>query len=172
MCEIWKDIEGYEGYYQVSNLGRVKSLERLVIGKNGKRYFCESKELFGTVDSTGYLMVTLRKDGTRKTISVHRLVAKTFIPNPDGKPTVDHINRVTTDNRVDNLRWATMSEQADNRDDTKREKPVIGIKGETVLYFESVSKAERHGFNQSAICNCCRGRVKTHHGYTWYYFKG
>lgn len=166
MTEVWKDIEGYEGYYQVSNLGRVKSLERLVIGKNGKRYFCESKELFGTVDSTGYLMVTLRKDGARKTISIHRLVAKTFIPNPENKPTVDHINRNKTDNHVENLRWATHLEQADNTD---HKKPIVAIKGETILYFESAKQAEKYGFNSSTICECCRGKLKTHRGYEWHY---
>lgn len=166
MTEVWKDIEGYEGYYQVSNLGRVKSLDRIVEYKDGKKCLHKSKLLVGTDNGRGYLMVNLRKDGTRKSFLIHRLVAEAFIPNFDNKLTVDHINRDRADNRVENLRWATQLEQADNMDNKK---PIVAIKGETILYFESAKQAEKYGFNPPTICACCRGKVKTHRGYEWHY---
>lgn len=169
MTEVWKDIKGYEGYYQVSNLGRVKSLDRLVIGKDGKKYLYKGKLLAGRENGHGYLIVDLYKDGIPKKRTIHCLVAEAFIPNPENKPTVDHINRVTTDNRAENLRWATMNEQADNRGGASAKKPVVAIKGETVLYFESTKQAEKYGFVSSAICACCRGKRRTHCGYVWKY---
>ncbi|MDN3048054.1 NUMOD4 domain-containing protein [Enterococcus faecium] len=166
MCEIWRDIEGYEGLYQVSNLGGVRSLDRLIERKDGKKCLRKGKSLASADNGRGYLVVCLYKDGIQKSVHIHKLVAEAFISNPENKPTVDHINRVTTDNRAQNLRWATMSEQADNRD---REKPVTGIKGDTILYFKSAKQAEKYGFKQSAICLCCQGKRKTHHGYKWQY---
>lgn len=166
MCEIWKDIKGYEGLYQVSSLGRVRSLDRLVVYKNGKKCLHKGKLLIGTDNGRGYLIVNLRKDGVRKSFLIHRLVAEAFIPNPDNKLTVDHMNRNRADNRMDNLRWATRLEQADNTDNKK---PIVAIKGETILYFESAKQAEKYGFTPSMICNCCRGKKKTHCGYEWHY---
>lgn len=166
MTEVWKDIEDYEGYYQVSDLGRVKSLDRVIEYKNGTKRLLKGKQLIGTERGGGYLAVALCKDGTQKTAHIHKLVAKAFIPNPENKPTVDHINRNRTDNRVENLRWATYPEQVDNTD---RKKPVVGIKGKTVLYFESAKQTEEYGFTSSNICDCCRGKRKTHRGYVWKY---
>ena len=99
MNEIWKDVNGYEGDYQVSSLGRVKSF------KYGKE-----KILKPGKGSRGYLTVSLSKNKKGKTIKVHRLVALAFIKNPQGKRTVNHINGVKADNRLSNLEWATDSE--------------------------------------------------------------
>ena len=101
IAEVWKDIQGYECLYQVSNLGRVKSLRRSKIRK-----LCK--------DRGGYLCVSLKKHGTVKLCKVHRLVAIAFIPNPENKPQVDHINRIRNDNRVCNLRWVTNTENQYN----------------------------------------------------------
>lgn len=101
--EVWKDIDGYEGLYQVSNMGNVKSL------KWGKE-----KILKAGKNNHGYLAVVLCKDGKQKTHKVHRLVAEMFIPNLENKEQIDHINTIKTDNRVENLRWVTPKENVNN----------------------------------------------------------
>ena len=109
MDEIWKDIEGYEGLYQVSNLGRVKSLKRQVVDTVGFRIVPESY-LRGRL-RYGYRIVSLCKHGEINRCMVHRLVAKAFIPNPENKPTVNHIDGVRNNNIVTNLEWATYRDQ-------------------------------------------------------------
>ena len=107
--EEWKAIKGYEGLYEVSNLGRVKSIsytnqygtfDRVVILKG---WICE-----------GYQCVQLTRNNEKKTFKIHRLVAETFISNPDNLPEVDHINTIRDDNRVENLRWVTHKENMNN----------------------------------------------------------
>jgi hypothetical protein len=97
MEEIWRDIEGYEGIYQVSNLGRFKK----ILGENIIMKQTKSKE---------YPMIGLRKDKRQKMFLAHRIIAKTFIPNPENKPQVNHINGNRADNRLENLEWCTQSE--------------------------------------------------------------
>lgn len=115
MEEMWKDIEGYEGLYQVSSLGRVKSLERLV--KNNKKGgFRLIKEKVLSLCSSGrkYYYVTLNKGFSRQKVYIHRLVAEAFLPNPENKPCIDHINTIKTDNRIENLKWVTAHENTQN----------------------------------------------------------
>ena len=100
MVEIWKDIKGYEGLYQVSNLGRVKSLERIITKKNGVTLPIKEKILQYGIDRKGYYFVGLYKNSKGKNKSIARLVAEAFIPNPDNKPEINHINTIRTDNRV------------------------------------------------------------------------
>jgi hypothetical protein len=113
--EIWRDIEEYKGYYQVSNLGRIKSLDRIISHKGHATQYIKGKLCNGKIiKAGGYVVVSLSKNNKGKWIKIHQLVAKTFIPNPENKSEIDHINAIPTDNRVENLRWATRLENANN----------------------------------------------------------
>lgn len=113
IIEEWRDIPGYEGYYQVSNLGRVKSLRRLVVTSNGKKYYRDGVLLVQSI-MNHYLSVNLNKDGESKSRRVHRLVGLAFIPNPANKPQIDHIDGNKLNNTYINLRWVTEKENCNN----------------------------------------------------------
>lgn len=111
--EIWKPVKGYEGLYEVSNLGNVRSLDRhLMLGN----HYCllKGKPIKPYLTPKGYLMADLCKNSQRTHYLVHRLVANAFIPNPNNLPCIDHINTIKTDNRVENLRWCTNKENSNN----------------------------------------------------------
>lgn len=128
---IWKDILGYEGYYQISENGTIKSLERVVKHGNSVRHEKEKIKKH-TINNHGYPVVSLCKNGVTKHFAVHRLLAIAFIPNPDNKPFVDHINTYRTDFRLENLRWVTAKENANN--------PITLEKCKTNLYIPEVAK--------------------------------
>ena len=108
--EIWKDIKGYEGYYQISNKGRVKGLFRVVFHKLKGQKTIPKKILKSAISSPGYYAVKLTKNGKNKLIRIHRLLALHFISNPQNKPEINHKNGIKTDNRIENLEWVTRSE--------------------------------------------------------------
>ena len=118
--EIWKPVVGFEGYYEVSNLGRVRSLTRTIIRSDGKVRTFKGAILSGTKHNKGYRDVVLTRGGVSTRYLIHRLVALAFIPNPDNKPELDHVNTIRTDNRVENLRWATRKENCGNEITHKR----------------------------------------------------
>jgi hypothetical protein len=175
--EVWKDIKGYEGLYQVSNMGRVKSLEKKCKCCGGGVRTIRCKILKQTPYSNGYLMLSLSKENEIKKFMVHRLVAIMFIENTENKPTVDHKNTIITDNRVDNLRWATQKENLSNEITRKRFKEIQSETGRknvkfaqkshekkvkcvnTGEVFESLTKAGKHyGINSDGISSCCKGK--------------
>lgn len=114
--EVWKDVVGYEDRYQVSNMGRLRSKDILLHKSDGKTELRKGRLLTLNMNLHGYYMHLMSNgaDTPRKSMLVHRLVAMAFIPNPDNKPNIDHINTIRTDNRVENLRWCTQSENNRN----------------------------------------------------------
>lgn len=157
--EIWADIKGYEGHYQVSSFGRIKS-------------FCGKKEHILTQHDhkTGYLYVTLSKKGQAKQYRINRLVADAFLDNKDNLPIVNHKNEIKTDNNVLNLEWCTY--KYNNNYGTKLEKVSKKVgqykkDGTLVKIWQSLSDAKRAGYNGGNISSCCNGLRKTHGGYKW-----
>ncbi|WP_242227195.1 NUMOD4 domain-containing protein [Bacillus cereus group sp. BfR-BA-01315] len=177
MTEIWKDIEGYEGYYQVSNTGKIKNKRNSRIRKN-----CLTKY--------GYLNVQLLISGKDKTFQVHRLVAQAFIPNPNNKTQVNHIDGNKLNNNIDNLEWVTPKENMKHAWDiglykdsvesikknaikaqlaTRKKVAQYSLDGDYIRTFDSMREASRligRGGNGS-ISACCNGKLKTAYGYVW-----
>ncbi len=151
---VWKDIEGYEGLYQVSIFGEVRNT-------NGKT----RKSVLG---GHGYLQIMLSKCGETKTFLIHRLVAQAFIPNPDGLPEVNHKDENRQNNSVANLEWCTSQYNMDY----SRSKCVhqYDKRGNYIGSWKSTKEAERNlHISAGNISNCCTGRYKTAGGYVWRY---
>ena len=162
--EIWKELKGYEGFYEISNYGIIKSVSHLVkANKDGGVRYTTPRTLKFTNGWHDYLSVNLFKNGKGKTFYVHRLVAENFISNPENKPQVNHIDGNKHNNCVDNLEWCSDSENlihALNHDLLKNNKPVKCI--ETGIIYKSSGEAERKtGTSARTIRNVCAGK-----GYT------
>lgn len=111
--EIWKDVVGYEGLYQISSFGNVKSLGKTIDkGKFGKVFFPE--KLLSVFIDNQYFYIGLHKNKKQKKISIHRILAIAFIPNPENKPFINHKNGIKTDNRIENLEWVTPKENSEH----------------------------------------------------------
>lgn len=195
--ELWKDIEGYEGLYQVSNYGKVKSLAR---PRRIGMIWCIKKEVLmqQRINPSGYKTVVLHKDGKKKTKLVHRLVAFAFIPNENFFPVINHKDEIKTNNYYKNLEWCTQSynnmygTKREKTQKTKRErnsdfkalmkknlnhsygaeKPILCLRLDGTFFkrFDSVSNAARFiGDCPSHICACCKGRRKSVRGYKFVY---
>lgn len=161
MNEIWKSIEGYLNY-QVSNMGRVKSLNYNRTG--------EEKIMKNSKDKDGYLFVRLYKEGKEKTHKVHRLVAQAFISNPNNYPVINHKNELKDDNRVENLEWCSIAyNNTYNNKIAKCYKPVLqySIDGKLIGKLDSLKE---FGKPHNAISNCLRGNRKSAYGYIWRYY--
>ena len=171
--EIWKDIKGFEGLYQVSNYGRIKSLNRLYARGNKQK----EKILKLTINPRGYYQIGLRKQSIVKWYLVHRLVYEAFNGTiPEGLQ-VNHINEVKTDNRLSNLNLMTHKENINwgtgiERSTNKRSKPVLQFTLDNILVkeYSSTKQVERdNGFNHSHISACCNGKYKQMYGFKWKY---
>lgn len=168
MIEIWKDIQNYEGLYQVSNLGRVKSIIKKIILKN-------------MVDKCGYEYVHLSKNNVQKRKSIHRLVAETFLDNKNNLPCVNHKDENKQNNNINNLEWCTYSynnnygtkikKQSEKMlNNKKRSKQVIqyNLKNDKINEYLSLREAERQTkIKYIDISKCCKNKRKTAGGYIW-----
>ena len=190
--EIWKPVVGYEGLYECSNLGNVRSLNY--------RHTNTIKTLSPSINKDGYIRVHLWKNCKGKVLAVHRLVAEAFLPNPDNKPEIDHINTIKTDNTVflnedgsinyekTNLRWVTKKENMNNpltikdlskiRIGNENAKSIYRAvlqytkDGKLIKEWASMNSAARElKISRSGICDCCNGRnrCKSYGGYVWRY---
>lgn len=186
MKEIWKDIfyvdcrtkelVDYRGLYQVSNFGNIKNItnNHILKGDTSSKY--------------GHTRVYLYKNKKRKRYLKHRIVAHMFLELIDGKVYIDHIDTNPLNNNVNNLKWCTFKENYNNPltkekhsnnqfgkigDKNKLSIKIIGINLDTKekIIFNGLRDAERHGFKHGAISNCCKGKVKKHKGYKWYYLE-
>lgn len=196
MKEEWRDIPQYEGLYQVSNQGQIRSIDRIV-RRNGET----TKNLRGFIllplyQKSGYMFVFLSKNGKAKRIAIHRAVALAFIPNPENKPEVNHINEDKTDNRVENLEWATIKENRNygtriargiaNRNQTGEKNGMFGkrgslnpnskkvlqydLSGQFIREYDSVKMAaEMTHSNASLIARVANGYLKQTNSFIWRY---
>lgn len=168
MEEIWKDIEGYKGFYKVSNLGNIKSLPR-----NGT--VNEERIIKPCKNNNGYVKIGLNKEGIIKYKTIHRIVAESFIPNPNNLEQVNHINGNKEDNRVDNLEWCTQSENIKHCMNVlgKMKRKVMKIDTKTnkiIQTFDSTVEAMKEtGIDRTNITRCCNGKLVTAGGYIWKY---
>lgn len=171
MNEIWKDIEGFEGYYQISNLGRVKSFCQPTQYRKPKEHILKP-----SISNTGYCQVTLYKDTKRKKFLVHRLVAFAFVPNPNDYPHINHKDENKLNNSAENLEWCTALYNnrygtAKIRSIETRRKPVeqLTLDGTSIAKYYSIKVAsDLLGFDRTRIQKCCNnGGVG--YGYYWRY---
>lgn len=175
--EEWKDIRGYEGLYQVSNEGRVKSLERVVECGNqyGRFIRCYAERILEPQNDYGdeHQFVFLSKNGKQTKKYVHALIATAFIPNTNGYTIVHHKDHNPFNNRIENLEWTNRIEhmrEHDNLDKPKRIVYQYTLEGELVGIWECVRDIERTlAFSSGHISKCCNGKCKTAYGYKWSY---
>ena len=183
MTEIWKtavyDSEPYEGF-EVSNLGRIMSLNYRRTGR--------AELLTPSDNGYGYLQVHLRKNGKPKWCCVHRLIAETFLENPENIPQVNHKDENKTNNFVflnedgtvnkekSNLEWKNPKENSNHGTRNERiakalSKPVLqlSLSGDLIREWPSIAECGRNGFSLSAVCKCCNGKQKTHKGFRFQY---
>lgn len=190
--EEWRDVVGFEGFYKVSNLGRVVALERQVIGRWDKPRTQYAKLLKLKPNKYGYIRITLHdnhlKAGKQNSVTkgVHKIVLEAFSPNLNNYPSIDHINCDKTDNRLENLKWCSCKENSNNpitkqhmSDSAKqrcaegrhRKESVVRVSldNSEVVYYEKIDDAVKEGFTGPSIVKVCRGRLNKHKDYKWYY---
>lgn len=175
---IWKPIAGYEGRYEISNNGKVRSF------MTNKGHIRKTPLILSfKIDRYGYCVIGLSKRGVKKSFQVHRLVAKAFVENPQNLSQINHKNEDKTDNRADNLEWCTIlynnnyGTHAKKISDSMRNNPKISravlqcnIAGEVIKEYPSTHEAARvNGFLQCGIAACCIGQRNTYKGFYWKY---
>lgn len=161
MEEVWKDIKGYEGMYQVSSFGRVKSIPRYRV----------SGKIMDVACNGHYWRIKLSKNGKSRRVMLHRIIAEAFIPNPENKPQVNHINGNKKDNSIENLEWVTISENQIHAIKTglrpiKTKTGTKVINTKTMRVFESIKEASREkGIDRCYLALKLKGELKNNTNY-------
>jgi hypothetical protein len=184
MMEIWKEVVGYEGLYEVSSLGRVKSVGRLFMAiRHGSQTKITIREriLKQQFDVYGYKIVKLSANDSGKNIKVHRILAMAFLPNPENKPSVNHLNGIKSDNRVENLEWCTCAENNQHAVDFRL---IVRAKGRECKKSIPISQftlsgvwlkdwwgarcvEQETGIHGSRISKCINGKRNSAGGFIW-----
>lgn len=171
---LWRAITGYEGYYEVSTTGRIRSLDRVVIDRRDQKRLLRGHEMKLTHNADGYMVVNLRKFGKSEVVGVHILVATAFLPNPHNLPMVNHIDGVKEHNNIENLEWATYSYNNIHALQHKLRKPrsseIVQLTedGEIVDVYDSAAEAARRtGISSAAILQCVNHRTYSAGGFAW-----
>lgn len=167
---MYKAIKGYEGIYEVNELGQVRSIDRKVKSKDSIIMNFKGRDLKPSMDVGGYAMVILRKNGISKMRKVHRLVADAFLPNPDNLPEVHHKNHDRKDNRVYNLAWVTSAEQKDEhwRAAQGTRLRVVGH-GIDKIFISAKAVQQELGIADTYVLNTAKGKFKQAKGYKIYF---
>lgn len=176
MIEVWKDVAGYEGLYQVSNRGNVKSLDRVSEHRISGKITLKGKPVAKSFNGN-YYFVNLTKDGKTKRPMIHRLVAVAFLPNPDNSPCINHKDENKLNNAVENLEWCNHKYNSNygtciDRSREKKEKEVLqyDLAGNYIRTWKSVAEAERiGGYDHRGISRCATGKRNKAYGYIWRY---
>lgn len=181
--EEWKPIKEYEGVYEISNFGRVRSVDRIGYQRHYSgglsKYHFKGKEIKPNTRHNGYICVSLHKNGVQKTFNIHRLVALHFLEKPEGKEYVNHKDSDPTNNNVNNLEWCTQSENIQYAYDQGRKIPPhtrkigqYGLHGNFIKEWNSEAEISRSlNIPQGNIYKACRGLRITAGGYKWKYIQ-
>lgn len=177
MKEIWKAIPDYEGYYEVSDTGKVRSITRTIIDSNGRSYTYKGQEKSPSI-VRGYYRIQLSKNGITKAYFIHRLVALAFLPNPNNLPIINHKDENPLNNNVDNLEWCT--QEYNNAYGTKNERQSLTKSHPVIMCDKNTHKpirefinarvaAEHFNGTPSNINVVLKGKGKSAYGYWWKY---
>ena len=177
--EVWKDVPNYEGIYKVSNFGRIKMVKRTLIDSLGKK-INKKEHILKPRTGNRYYMIALYKNGKREDLLLHRLIAQTFIPNPENKPFVNHKDENCFNNCSDNLmwctqkenmNWGTINERMSKNSKSKRKVNQYDMDGNFIKQWDCMTDFYKSkGLKlKTGIIECCKGRRQSHMGYKWKY---
>ena len=177
--EVWKDIPNYEGIYKASNFGRIKMVKRTLIDSLGKK-INKKEHILKPRTGNRYYMIALYKNGKREDLLLHRVIAQTFIPNPENKPFVNHKDENCFNNCSDNLmwctqkenmNWGTINERMSKNSKSKRKVNQYDMDGNYIKTWDCMTDFYKSkGLKlKTGIIECCKGRRQSHMGYKWKY---
>ena len=176
--ENWKPVKGYEMFYEVSDKGRIRSLDRVTVFKDGRiRKFYGKILECSTVNNSGYLTIGLHNNGNSKTFLVHRIVAEAFIKNPHLCNEVNHIDQNKLNNSANNLEWCTHRENVNHGDEIERGAKKqrrsfrqIDLNGKLIKIWNGFKQMQREtGIQRKSVYDCCIGKRESYMGFRWEY---